>query len=143
LLPTCNIIIVLNQPTQHHSSYGHSLKFYVKLGKHNTKTLSLVQNRVRFKKDLQRSTLAFNRGWNSAMHHLLCQTEFHLFLTPSFLFLECFHYCYLYFHCSYMYNFYNHLDLVHSMLSFNIPYLDLIKLPYFVKWFLFLVITQH
>jgi len=33
---------------------------------------------------------------------LLCQTEFHPVLTPSFLFPQRLHCCYIYFHCSYM-----------------------------------------
>ncbi len=60
-------------------------------------------------KNLQKSTLAFNGGSNSEMRHFLCQTEFHPFLTPSFLFPERLHCCYTYFHCSYMYNYYSYL----------------------------------
>jgi hypothetical protein len=50
------------------------------------------------KKNLQRkSTLAFSRGFsNSEMRHFLCQTEFHPVLTPSFLFPERLHCCYIY-----------------------------------------------
>ncbi len=61
------------------------------------------------KKNLQESILAFNGRSNSEMHHLLCQTEFHPVLTPSFLFPDHLHCCYIYFHCSsYMYNYYNY-----------------------------------
>ncbi len=38
------------------------LEISVKSGKDSTSTLSLVTQRVRFKKTLQKSTLAFNRG---------------------------------------------------------------------------------
>jgi hypothetical protein len=38
------------------------LKFFIKSGKHNTSTLSLVQNWVRFKNNLQKNTLAFKGG---------------------------------------------------------------------------------
>jgi hypothetical protein len=61
-------------------------------------------------KNLQKSTLAFNGGSNSEMHHFLCQTEFHLVLTPSFIFPERLNCCYIYFHCFYMYNYYNYLE---------------------------------
>jgi len=49
-------------------------------------------------------------GSNSEMNHFLCQTEFHPVLTPSFLFPERLHCCYIYFCCSYMYNYYNYLE---------------------------------
>jgi len=50
-------------------------------------------------------------GSNSEeMHHFLCETEFHPILTPSFLFLERLHCCYIYFHCSHMYNYYHYLE---------------------------------
>ncbi len=39
--------------------YFKTIEFSVKSGKHSTKTLSLVQNKVRFKKNLQKCTLAF------------------------------------------------------------------------------------
>jgi hypothetical protein len=38
------------------------VEFSVKSGKHSTTTLSLVQNRVRFKKNLQETKLAFQGG---------------------------------------------------------------------------------
>jgi hypothetical protein len=49
---------------------------------------SLDKNRVRSKKNLQKSTLAFNWGSNSKTHHFLCSTEFHSGLTPSSPFPE-------------------------------------------------------
>jgi hypothetical protein len=44
------------------------------------------------------------------MHHFLCQIEFHAVLTQSFLFLKRLHWCYIYFHCSYTYDYYNYLE---------------------------------
>ncbi len=38
------------------------LELSIKSGKHGTRTLSLVQNRVRFQKILEKSTLAFKGG---------------------------------------------------------------------------------
>jgi hypothetical protein len=55
-----------------------------KSGKHGTSsTLSLVQNPVRFlqKPPKNYTSLQFNWGSNSEMHHFLCQTEFHPVLT--------------------------------------------------------------
>ncbi len=40
----------------------------------------------------------------------LCQTEFHPVFIPSFLFPDRLHCCCIYFHCSYMYNYYNYLE---------------------------------
>jgi ABC-type enterochelin transport system ATPase subunit len=39
-----------------------AIKLFVKSGKDNTKTLSFVIHRVRLKKHLQKSTLAFKKG---------------------------------------------------------------------------------
>jgi hypothetical protein len=66
------------EPTQQttHSSYGHSLEFSVKSRKHSTRTLSLIQNQVRFNKNLQTSTLAFNRGLN-------CTAATYIFTAPT------------------------------------------------------------
>jgi len=87
--------IVIITPLFYHNStmnwqYFHLiLGFSIKSGKHGTKSLSLVRNRVRFqkKKPAKKYTLlAFNGRSNSEMHHFLCQTEFHPVLTPSFSF---------------------------------------------------------
>ncbi len=40
----------------------NTIEFSVNSGKHSTRTLSLVQNQVKFKKNLQTNTLAFNAG---------------------------------------------------------------------------------
>ncbi len=48
-------------------------------------------------------------GSNSEMQHFFCQTEFHPVLNKSFLFPERLHCCYIYFHCSHLYNYYNYL----------------------------------
>ncbi len=64
------------------------LELSIKSGKHGTRTLSLVQNRVRFQKILEKSTLAFNGPPNSEMHQFLCQTEFHPVLTRLSFFLS-------------------------------------------------------
>jgi hypothetical protein len=90
-----------------------SVEFSVKSGKHGTSTLSLVQNRVRLKKNLQKSTLAFKGvvGSNSEMRTTFCaKLSFHPVLTPSFVFDGRLHCCYIYFHCSYLYNYYNYLE---------------------------------
>jgi hypothetical protein len=101
----------------------------VKSGKYGTSTLSLVQNQVRFWKTSKKSTLTFNGGSNWKMHHFLCQTEFYPVLTPSFLFPERLRCYYIYFHCSYMYNYYNYLEP--CALNAETPYPNLIKFPYF------------
>jgi hypothetical protein len=67
----------------------HIIEFSVKSGKHGTRTLSLVQNRVRFLKTWKRSILASNRGWNSEMHPFFCgKLSFILFWPPLPLFLS-------------------------------------------------------
>ncbi len=48
------------------------VEFSLKSGKHSTRTLSLVQNRVRFYKNLQESKLAFQGRLNSEMHLFFC-----------------------------------------------------------------------
>jgi hypothetical protein len=102
-----------------HLKRKHNRVFPSKV-KENTapEPLSLVQNRVRLpKKNLKKSTLALPEGPGEGavsnseeMHHFLCETEFYPILTPSFLFLEGLHCCYIYFHCSHMYNYYNYLE---------------------------------
>ncbi len=102
--------IQMNQNKNMQTSFAkHSLEFSVKSGKHGTSTLSLVQNRVRFKKYMQKSTSAFNMGAGGPTQRCttFCaklQTEFHPVLTPSFRFPRGLHSCYIYFHCSHMYN---------------------------------------
>ncbi len=67
----------------------HIIEFSIKSGKHSTRTLSLVQIRVRFFKTWKRSTLAFNKGWNSEMHHFFGgKLSFILFWPPLSLFLS-------------------------------------------------------
>jgi hypothetical protein len=73
-------------------TYGHRfsgclVEFSVNSGKQGTSTLSLVQNRVRLKKTLQNSTLAFNGESNSEMR-FLCQTEFPQVLTGLSFFMS-------------------------------------------------------
>ncbi len=65
--------------------------------------------------------------------------------TVSFFFPERLHYCYIDFHCSYLYSYYNssrtscikcwdsafRTEFQHFVLSFSISYWDLIKFPYF------------
>jgi hypothetical protein len=128
--------IVIITPLFYHNStmnwqYFHLiLGFSIKSGKHGTKSLSLVRNRVRFqkKKPAKKYTLAFNGRSNSEMHHFLCQTEFHPVLTPSFSFFLSASIAATYiFHCSYMYNYYNYLkpcalntEFQHFIPRFNI-----------------------
>ncbi len=66
----------------------YTLEFSIKSGQHGNNSLSLVQNRVRFKKNLQKSTLPFNRVSNSETHQFLCQTEFDPILTRHSFFLS-------------------------------------------------------
>jgi hypothetical protein len=72
--------------------------------KDSTSTLNLVINRVRFRKNLQKkSTLAFKegRGWGGTLKTINF-SEFHpVFFSPER------RACYIYFHCSYMYDYYN------------------------------------
>jgi hypothetical protein len=51
----------------------------LKSGKDSTSSLSLVINRMKFKKkkNLKNSTLAFNRAWNSENHHIWRFSELH------------------------------------------------------------------
>ncbi len=50
-------------------------------------------------------------GWNSEMHHFCGKLSFFVrFWFPLSFFPERLHCCYIYFHCSYLYNFYNCLD---------------------------------
>ncbi len=101
------------------------IRISVKSGKDSTSTLTLVIHRVRFVKSLQKSTLAFKGRWNSGSPCL------------SF-FLERLHCCYIDFHCSYRYSYYNSSRtlcikcwVLHFVLSFSISCRDLIKFPYF------------
>jgi hypothetical protein len=54
--------------------FQHNIRVIRKVRKthhqHITRTLSLVIHRVRFLKNLEKSTLAFNAGWNSENHQL-------------------------------------------------------------------------
>jgi hypothetical protein len=76
------------------------MEISVKSGKDRVSTPSLVIHRVRLKKNLQKSTLAFNGGWNSDFDGFLS-------FTLSFLFPERLHCCYIDFHRSYLYSYYN------------------------------------
>jgi hypothetical protein len=107
------------------SRLQQTLEYSVKPGKHSTTTLSLVQNRAW---DSKKTCRKVQQPSNSEMHHFLCRTEFH----PSFLFPERLHSCYIYFHCSRMYNYYNYLDpcALNAEFQHLIPK-SLIKLPYF------------
>ncbi len=106
------------------------IKFFEKFGQHSTSSLSLVQNWVRFKKNLQKLILAFNRVSNLEMHHFLYQTKFDPIFTSSSLFLKCSHCYHIYFHYSYMYNYYNYLERYSLNANFQhfIPRLNKISL---------------
>jgi replication initiation and membrane attachment protein DnaB len=59
------------------------IKIFVKLGKDKVNTLSLVMHRVRFFKNLQKkSTLPFNKGWNSWNHQF---PKFHFVIYFSWM----------------------------------------------------------
>jgi len=65
----------------------------------------MVINKMRFKKYMQKKSLTFKGGRGKFKNPLIFMiTKFHLF----FIFPKCLHYCYIYFHCSYMYIFYNY-----------------------------------
>jgi len=70
------------------------LEFSVKSGKHNTRTLSLVQKRWDFFKNLQKSTLAFKRGRgrgelsNAPSFFFRYKLSFILFWSPLSFFLS-------------------------------------------------------
>jgi hypothetical protein len=101
--------IQMNQNQNIQTSFAeHSLEFSVKSGKHGTRTLSLLQNRVRFKRHAKKY-ISLQWGWGGQTERCttFCaklQTEFHPVLTPSFRFPRRLHSCYIYFHCSHMYN---------------------------------------
>jgi hypothetical protein len=100
--------------------------------KHSTSTLSLVIHRVRLKRNLQKSTLAFREGAGSWAPDGCWVSQF----TLSFFFperLECLH---RFFNCSYLYSYYNssrtlcialNVEIQHFVLSFSIAYWDLRK----------------
>jgi hypothetical protein len=102
------------QYNAHQTNLDTQIEFSVKSRKQCTSTLSLVHNRMRFQKNLQRkSTLAFSRGVsNSEMHHFLCQTWVSSGFDPhlSFFMSASSAATYIFFHCSYMYNYYNYLE---------------------------------
>ncbi len=112
MIYACHACAIKGQTTMTSSFEApYIIEFTVRSGQHGTSSsLCLVQNRVRLKKHLQKSTLAFNGVSNSEMNHFLCETEFDPVLTLSFHFHERFHCCYIYFHCSYMYNYYKYLE---------------------------------
>jgi hypothetical protein len=107
------------------------IEISVKSGKDSTSTLSLLIHRVRSKKNLQKSTLAFNGGWNSENHQIF------LSFTLSFFFPEPLHCYHIDFHCSYLSTIIPlepcalNAAIQHFVLSFTISYWDLIKFPYF------------
>jgi len=119
----------------HNFNNQRIIEFSVKSGKHSTRTLSLVQNRVRLKKKLQKkypkkpktiNPLSIKGGWNLEMH------QFHLVFTLSFLFPERLHCYYRYLHCSYLYNYYNYLEscaLLNAKFQHFIPRFNTISLP--------------
>ncbi len=97
-----------------------ALELSVKSGKDSTTTLSLVINRVRFWKNL---SIQEN-------HQIWGFSEFHP-LSFSF-FPERLHWCYIYFHCSYLYNYYNSSgNFCIKCWVLSISYRVLIKFPYF------------
>jgi len=83
--------------------------------------------RVRFKKDLQKSTLAFNGGGSEAEKTINFGGKLSFIL--SFLFPEHHQCCYIYFHCSYLYNYYYYSRTL--CIECWVSYWDLIKYPYF------------
>ncbi len=92
------------------------------IGKDSTSALSLVIHRVRLKKILQKNTLTFNWGWNPLL---------------SFVFPKPLHCCYIDFHCSYLYSYYNSsrtfcIKCWDSTFrtEFSISYWDFIKFHY-------------
>jgi hypothetical protein len=74
-------------------------------------------------KEITRTQTSFSTNFSGKLSFILC-----------FLFPERLHYCYIYFHCSYLYNYYNYSRTLCNMCwRFNtqISYSDLIKFPYF------------
>jgi hypothetical protein len=119
-----------------------TLEISIKSGEDSNSTLSLVIHGVRFKRNLQKSTLALKGGGVKLRKpSILIVPEW----TVSFFFPERLHYCYIDFHCSYLYSYYNssrtscikcwdsafRTEFQHFVLSFSISYWDLIKFPYF------------
>jgi hypothetical protein len=104
------------------------IDFSVKSGKHGTITVSLVQNRVRFRrKPAKKKYISLQ---TQKCTTFCAQLSFILVLIPSFLFLERLHCRYIYFRCSYMYNYYNYLEpcalnaeFLHFILRFNKKFL--------------------
>ncbi len=95
----------LEKISQKLPNFLQRIEFSVKEDKHSTRTLSFVISRVRFKKNLPKSTLAFKGGVKLRKPSIGGKLSFIL----SFLFSERLHCCYI---CC-------------------ISYWDLIKCPYF------------
>jgi hypothetical protein len=97
----CNELLILPR----------TLEFSVNSGKHSTRTLSLVQNRVSFLKKKQpakKSTLAFEGGLKLRNAPFLVLNWASSSFDP--LFPERLHCSYIHFHCTYLYNYYNYLE---------------------------------
>ncbi len=82
-------------------------------------------------KNLQKSTLAFNGGSNSNLHHFLCQTEFHPVLTRLSFFLSASAAATYIFTAPTLYNYYSYLEPCALDAEFHhfIPRFNII--PYF------------
>jgi hypothetical protein len=85
---------------------------------------------VRFFLNFKKYTVPFNKV-KLKKQSIFVVNRVHPIFNPSFLFLECLHYCYKYFHCSYMYRYYNYS----RTLCMSYPNLIKISLFYEYHWF--------
>ncbi len=82
------------------------IEFPLKSGKHSTWTLSLFQNRVRLWK---KNILSLQTGGQTQKCTTFCaKLSFNMFWNRLSFFPERLHWCYIYFHCPYIYNYYNY-----------------------------------
>jgi hypothetical protein len=88
----------------------YTLEFSVKSGQNGNSSLSLVQNRVRFKKKPAKKYIGLQQGVKLRNAPLFVPNWVWSDFEPSFLFPERFHCFYIYFHYSYMYNYYSYLE---------------------------------
>ncbi len=96
-------------------SYGHRfsgclVEFSVKSGKHGTSTLEFGPKPGEIKGKPPKKYISLQLGVKLRNAPLFVPNWVSSGFDPSFLFPERLHCCYIHFHCSYMYNYYNYLE---------------------------------
>jgi hypothetical protein len=111
----CHACAIKGQTTMTSSVEApYIIEFTVKSGQHGTNSLCLVKNRVRLKKHLQKKYISLERGVKLRNAPLFVPNWVWSGFDPVFPFCmtgsNC---CYIYFHYSYVYNYYNTSNVVH------------------------------